>query len=160
VRHEVVARPTNPERITMTKLKIKAEPPRIRHSGELPVDEGTTFCATVPDSKYVILGRCGNDGELYAGRFHPAACLEMARLASWIEVVEGPEADELFDLLVAVQARDKDAWVAFIDKCNAWKSGGLEAAVEKQCPEAMEQAEQLELVGEFVQTQADKETKQ
>jgi hypothetical protein len=110
----------------------------------------------------VILGRRGNDDELYAGRFHPAACLEMARLASWIEVVEGPEADELFDLLVAVQARDKDAWVTFINKCNAWKSGGLEAAVEKQGPEAMEQAEQLgkQLVEELVQTQADKETKQ
>jgi hypothetical protein len=50
-------------------------------------------------------------------------------------MVEGFEADDLFDLLVAVQAQDRKAWVAFIDMCNAWKNGGLKAAIEKQAEE-------------------------
>jgi len=46
-------------------------------------------------------------------------------------MVEGFEADDLFDLLVAVQAQGRKAWVAFIDMCNAWKNGGLAAEPEE-----------------------------
>jgi len=114
------------------------------------------FCATTPDSHYIVTGRRGNDGHLYVGDiYHAADCdLDAARLVSWIEIVEGHEAEELFDLLGAM---DKKTWKAFVKKCNAWANGGMQAAIEKQGPEAMEQVELL--VAELAQKRDDGETK-
>jgi hypothetical protein len=84
-------------------------PARVRPSSELPDDVGTVFVAMSTAYSVVVLGRRGPTGELFVGRVsRPEDDLTLMQLADrvrrelpWVELVTGPEADQLLARVMA-----------------------------------------------------------
>jgi hypothetical protein len=73
----------------------------VRQTSNLPEDEGTVFVTAVADAPIQVLGRRGNDGQLYVGSTLNAAhspsnwSEAMKNIPDAVEVITGAEAEQL-----------------------------------------------------------------
>jgi hypothetical protein len=112
----------------------------IKHSSELPKDEGTMFWAASPRSRIAILGRRGNDGKLYPSTLYrqnvefPVIWPPFpSDLMPWVEVLKGQEVETFFDELNEMDLSDSPEYKALFAKCaEAGRDRELELSPETE----------------------------